>query len=421
MKATVLFSALALAGSLGFAQNYPTAEQTVPDVMGWMKGFPPSQAKTLHASDGSFFEFPALRYSVNHMREFFPTRNVSSGNGKKYQLKTKLDPAIGNVTFTPWDSDKTMTFEESLGANYTDGIIVMHKGKIVYEKYPAGLKPDGLHAAMSVSKSFTGTIASILVAEGKLEPSKKVVEYIPELKDSGFADATVQEVMDMTTAVKYSEDYNNPNAEIWAYSAAGNVFRPADYTGPQNYYEYLATVKKLPDSEHGDAFGYRTVNTELLAWICSRVTGQGLADMVSGMIWKPLGAHYDGYYQVDPSGIAFAGGGFDLNLRDMAAFGEMMRNGGIMCITADHGNSDDMYEHAKDGSVKKDKDGEPKAKTSHSLNPVPGIIYDPEYKGEYDNTKLNDGLGISSWPATIMNLMGYVPPTDYDKSMVNLK
>lgn len=328
MKATVLFSALALAGSLGFAQNYPTAEQTVPDVMGWMKGFPPSQAKTLHASDGSFFEFPALRYSVNHMREFFPTRNVSSGNGKKYQLKTKLDPAIGNVTFTPWDSDKTMTFEESLGANYTDGIIVMHKGKIVYEKYPAGLKPDGLHAAMSVSKSFTGTIASILVAEGKLEPSKKVVEYIPELKDSGFADATVQEVMDMTTAVKYSEDYNNPNAEIWAYSAAGNVFRPSNYTGPQNYYEYLATVKKLPNSEHGDAFGYRTVNTELLAWICSRVTGQGLADMVSGMIWKPLGAHYDGYYQVDPSGIAFAGGGFDLNLRDMAAFGEMMRNGG---------------------------------------------------------------------------------------------
>lgn len=95
--------------------------------------------------------------------------------------------------------------------------------------------------------------------------------------------------------------------------------------------------------------------------------------------------------------------------------------GGIMCVTADHGNSDDMYEHAKDGSVKKDKDGTPKAKTSHSLNPVPGIIYDPEYKGEYDNTKLNDGLGISSWPATIMNLMGYFAPTDYDKSMINLK
>lgn len=95
--------------------------------------------------------------------------------------------------------------------------------------------------------------------------------------------------------------------------------------------------------------------------------------------------------------------------------------GGIMCVTADHGNSDDMYEHAKDGSVKTDAKGEPKAKTSHSLNPVPAIIYDPEYKGEYDNEKLNEGLGISSWPATLMQLMGYIPPADYDKSIINLK
>ena len=111
--------------------------------------------------------------------------------------------------------------------------------------------------------------------------------------------------------------------------------------------------------------------------------------------------------------------GMDLQLgRLKAAIDEA---GGILCLTADHGNSDDMYEHAKDGSVKMDKNGEPKPKTSHSLNPVPGIIYDPEYKGEYDNEKLNDGLGISSWPATLMNLMGFVPPADYDKSLINMK
>lgn len=111
--------------------------------------------------------------------------------------------------------------------------------------------------------------------------------------------------------------------------------------------------------------------------------------------------------------------GMDLQLGRLKAAIE--EAGGILCLTADHGNSDDMFEHAKDGSVKTDKKGEPKAKTSHSLNPVPGIIYDPEYKGEYDNIKLNDGLGISSWPATLMQLMGYVPPEDYDKSIINLK
>ena len=111
--------------------------------------------------------------------------------------------------------------------------------------------------------------------------------------------------------------------------------------------------------------------------------------------------------------------GMDLQLGRLKAAVE--EAGGILCLTADHGNSDDMYEHAKDGSVKKGGDGEPKAKTSHSLNPVPGIIYDPEYKGEYDTEKLNEGLGISSWPSTLMNLMGFVPPSDYDKSIINLK
>ncbi|MBQ5781142.1 MAG: 2,3-bisphosphoglycerate-independent phosphoglycerate mutase [Spirochaetaceae bacterium] len=93
--------------------------------------------------------------------------------------------------------------------------------------------------------------------------------------------------------------------------------------------------------------------------------------------------------------------------------------GGILCITADHGNSDDMFEHGKDGSVKKDDKGNAKAKTSHSLNPVPGIIYDPEYKGEYSKD-LNDGLGISSWAATLLDLLGFIPPADYDKSLVNI-
>ena len=97
----------------------------------------------------------------------------------------------------------------------------------------------------------------------------------------------------------------------------------------------------------------------------------------------------------------------------------MEKNGGILCLTADHGNSDDMNEHKKDGSVAMGADGEPKPKISHSLNPVPGIIYDPEYKGEYE-LELNEGLGISSWPATLMQLMGFVPPSDYDKSMLNL-
>lgn len=314
--------------SIMAAQTFSDAKESDPNTMGWMQGFPPPADKTLSAADGSFFVFPALRYSVTHMREFMPTREVRAAKEKYFTFKTRIDDAIDSVTFMPTGESTPMTWAESLEKNYTDGIIVVHKGKIVYEKYAGSLKPDGLHAAMSVSKSFTGTLGAILIAEGVIDETKLVGEYVPELKQSAFGDATVRQVLDMTTSIQYSEDYNDPNAEVWKFTAAGNPFRPADYNGPRNYYEYLATVQKIPGQEHGEKFGYRTINTDVMGWIISRVTGKSITELLSEKIWVPMGAKYDGYYQLDPSGIAFAGGGFNLNLRDMAAFGEMLRNGG---------------------------------------------------------------------------------------------
>ena len=165
-----------------------------------------------------------------------------------------------------------------------------------------------------------------------------------------------------------------------------------------------------------------TVPFEQRPWMkCAEITDKVIEAIKSGK-YDHIRLNYPNGDMVGHTGVFNAVccsmEGMDLQLGRLKAAIE--EAGGILCLTADHGNSDDMYEHAKDGSVKMDKNGEPKAKTSHSLNPVPGIIYDPEYKGEYDLT-LNDGLGISSWPSTLMMLMGFVPPSDYDKSMINLK
>ena len=91
--------------------------------------------------------------------------------------------------------------------------------------------------------------------------------------------------------------------------------------------------------------------------------------------------------------------------------------GGVMVISADHGNADDMLEHDKKGNVKLDADGVPCRKTSHSLNPVPCIVFDPEYKGEYSK-ELKEGLGISSLAATCIELLGYNAPEGYDSSVL---
>ena len=106
----------------------------------------------------------------------------------------------------------------------------------------------------------------------------------------------------------------------------------------------------------------------------------------------------------------------DLQLGRLASAIE--KSEGILVLTADHGNSDDMFEHdKKTGRVILDGEGQPKAKTSHSLNPVPCVIFDPGYKGEYEK-QLKAGLGISSLAATMIELLGFVPPHDFDESIL---
>ncbi len=320
-------SVIGIAMVTSIQADFPDARASDPAVLQWMVGSPPPPDKTLRFDDGSYFTFPAMRWSVSHFRQLMPTINVSRGLGHASSLSTELIEAIDGLTFTPLNADKPITWEESLWLNYTDGILVMHQGKVVYERYFGVLKPEGQHGAMSVTKTFTGTLAAMLAAEGVLDPSLRVDHYVPELATSAFGSATVRQLMDMTTGIRFSEDYSDPNAEVWAHAAAGNPLpKPADYEGPRSYYEFLQTVQA--QGEHGEAFHYRTANTDALGWVLARVTGENVASLLSNRIWKKLGAEQDAYMSVDSIGTPFAGGGLNLGLRDLARFGEMIRNHG---------------------------------------------------------------------------------------------
>ena len=312
------------------ATGFPTAEESDPNVMGWMQGIPPAPDVQITNPDSNFFSFPRLRWSVCHLREFLPTEQVSRGIGAPIEFEFALDDGIDDVTFMPLRGEREMTWEESLSANYTDGILVLHQGRVVYERYIGCLEETGQHAAMSMTKSFTGTLAEILVAEGTLDDTALVREIIPELAVSAFGDATVRQVMDMTTAIEFSEDYGDPNAAIWVYNAAASPFpRAADYDGPNGYFAFLQTVGPDPEGlEHGDEVHYRTVNSDVLGWIVSRVTGMEVTDALSDRIWSRMGAEQDAYMTVDGLGTPFAGGGLSAGLRDLGRFGQIMLNGG---------------------------------------------------------------------------------------------
>lgn len=277
--------------------------------------------------DSNFFSFPKLRWTVCHIRELMPTKQVSRGLGPSHPMAYALDDRIDAVTFSPMGSNKTMTWEESLSANYTDGILILHEGRVVYEKYLGALDEAGKHAAMSMTKSMTGLLAEILVAEGAMEDTATVSTIVPKLKGSAFGDATVRQVMDMTTALDFSEDYSDPNADIWTYSqAASPLPKPAAYEGPDGYFEYLQTVRQ--DGAHGEAFGYKTVNSDALGWIVSRVTNKDIAQLLSERVWTKIGAEQDAYMTVDAKGTPFAGGGLSAGLRDLGRIGLLMLNGG---------------------------------------------------------------------------------------------
>ncbi|MDX1679125.1 MAG: serine hydrolase [Akkermansiaceae bacterium] len=305
----------------------PTAAQSDPKVLGWMQGSPPPPDKLIMQPESDFFSFPKLRWTVCHIRELMPTKQVSRGIGAPLGLPRQLDPDIDALSFTPIGATEPMTWKESLAANYTDGVLILHRGTIVYERYFGALEETGKHAAMSMTKSLTGLLAEILVAEGKLDEAAQVATIVPELKDSAFGDATVRQVMDMTTGLDYSEDYADPKADIWVYSkAASPLPKPANDEGPNGYFEYLQTVRK--QGEHGEAFGYKTVNSDALGWIVARAAGKDVATLLSERIWSRMAAEQDGYMTVDAMGTPFAGGGLSAGLRDLGRIGQLMLEGG---------------------------------------------------------------------------------------------
>lgn len=309
-----------------------SAQASDPRVMNWMRGFPPPRDKIITQPESNYFGFPRLRWSVCHIRQLLPTVQISRGLGAAVPLAylpapelARVAGAIDGLTFTPLNSDQPMTWEQSLLANYTDGMLIIHKGRVVYERYFGCLEPDGKHAAMSMTKSLTGLLAQILVAEGKLNPNAPVTDYVPEVAKSAFGTATVREVMDMTT----SEDYANPKADVWIYAAAASPLpKPAGYQGPNGYWEYLEQVQ--PEGRHGEAFHYKTPNADLLGWIVSRVSQRSVAELASQRLWRPMGAEQDAYMTVDGNGVPFAGGGLSAGLRDLGRLGLLMLHEGVI-------------------------------------------------------------------------------------------
>jgi CubicO group peptidase (beta-lactamase class C family) len=297
-----------------------------PESLGWMQGAPPHPSKLIRFQDDRFLEFPQIRWSLSHMRELAPTVAVWRGSGPRSDLgspESSGESAVDALEFKD-QSGRTLNWPQALQDTYTDGIVLLHRGRLIYERYFGALQPQRPHACFSITKSYAATLAAALIHERTLDEDKLIPYYLPEMAGTAYADATLRQVMDMQIGVAYSELYADPKAHIWDYARAGGLRpRPPGYTGPGSFYEYLQTLR--PEGAHGSGFTYKTVNTEVMCWVMRRVTGVALPEMLSERIWSRIGCEEDAYLTVDPTGVAMGGGGLNAGLRDLVRFGELMR------------------------------------------------------------------------------------------------
>jgi CubicO group peptidase (beta-lactamase class C family) len=220
------------------------------------------------------------------------------------------------------------TISEMLTRTWTDGFLVMHKGIVLVEQYFNGMTPDTLHLMMSCSKSFTSALAGIYIEQGVLDPGAQLTTYIPELAGTGFEGATLQQVLDMRVGVKFSEDYDDLEAD-WRLCEVATGWREADadYNGPRDMISYMQTLKER-ESGHGEVFHYKSILTDVLGLCLQRATGRQFADLLYEHIWNPMGTEQELVSIIDSGGDAVFEGGFNCCLRDFARFAQLICQGG---------------------------------------------------------------------------------------------
>ena len=268
---------------------------------------------------------PFNRWAFSHVSEIVPSAIIAHDPAQMAPLASASQD-LGSIGYRT-SNGQNGTVAGMIADTFTDGFLVMRQGRILTEKYLAALAANRPHIVFSVSKSITGSLAGLLVESGQLDPNAPVTQYLPEAKNSAYGDATVRDVLDMTVAIDFTENYLDPEGDFLRYRKASG-WNPVD--NPEtagDLRSFLASIRRAT-GDHGHTFHYVSPNSDMLGWLLERASGRKLADILSEGIWQHIGAEMPAYVTVDRLGAARTAGGMSASLRDLARFGEMMRNHG---------------------------------------------------------------------------------------------
>lgn len=264
---------------------------------------------------------PFSAWAYQNVGELVPSAHVWGGSGGD-ETPQDASALVAETVSLPDGNEKMADF---LTRSHADALTVMKAGKFVADWSAPTMDFGNRHIAFSISKSIVAVVAGALQADGLLDPQAPVTLYVPEAAGSAYGDATVQHVLDMAIAIDIDEAYLDPNSPFARYRKA-MLWNPGG--GDEGLREFLCTIQRLP-GEHGEIFRYRSPNTDMLGIILERASGRRMPDLLREKVFAPLGARRAAQITVDREGTCRASAGISLTPRDLARFGEMMRQGGV--------------------------------------------------------------------------------------------
>jgi len=259
---------------------------------------------------------PFSRWAFHHVRELIPSADIANEPRRVRELKA--EPRRLDLRIEP-DAGEPLTFERFLAETDTDGLVVLHRGRLVAEHYANGMTPHTPHILMSVSKSMMG----LLFGQLGIDPERAVADVVPEVAGTAYNGATIRHLLDMRAGVAFEEDYLATSGTIVEYRKATgwNALGPGDAPGDLHSFYKVLTER---DGPHGGRFHYISTNSDLLGWVLERATGRRYADLMSELVWQRIGAERSAYITVDRLGAPRCAGGMCVTVRDLARVGQWM-------------------------------------------------------------------------------------------------
>jgi len=253
------------------------------------------------------------RYGLHHFEQIARfTMGVRPSAVRK--LKKTQDLDIGEIPAV-----KYLTSTTSFS-----GLVIVKGDTIVYEKYAPDFGPTRLHSCQSTTKTINNLLVGKLVSDGKLDLSKKVKDFYPDM-GSGYAEATVQQVLDMNVVNDYTEGYGDPDSPIRKHESVSG-WRPDREDLKDDLQAYLKTIES-EDITPKDKYQYKSTNTDIVGMIVEAAAERPLHQLVREVMIA-AGFENKGYITTDRKGVPAVMGGFILTTRDFARYGMLLRDGG---------------------------------------------------------------------------------------------